>query len=45
MQVDSNYTHKYFYGYIPAIPAYQGEVYPENFSVELTQPLLDCKDK
>jgi hypothetical protein len=42
MQVDTNFTHKFFTLYSGYRP--QGEVYPENFSVELTQPLLDCKE-
>lgn len=42
MQVDSNFTHKFFSVYSGYRPI--AEVYPENFSVELTQPLLDVKE-
>lgn len=42
MQVDINYSHKYFTVYSGYRPV--GELFPEEFSVELTQPLLDVRE-
>ena len=42
MQVDIDYAHKYFTVYSGYRPV--GEPIPEEFSCELTQPLLDCKE-
>ncbi len=42
MNVDSNYTHKFFTVYSGYRPA--EELSPMQFSVELTQPLLDIKE-
>lgn len=42
MNVDSNFTHKFFTVYSGYRPL--EELEPERFSVELTQPLLDVKE-
>jgi hypothetical protein len=42
MQIEANYSHKYFTVFSGFRP--RNEKQPENFSVELTQPLLDVRE-